>query len=211
MKAELLLQLLKGDSLDESVLQIIGDLDALDIVTEFERLLDSMGFPEVLVEVALDTEDGIFVRFEDEERDDVVVLFAFDEDGDPLVTVVSEDDEQITIDLSPMEPPVIELDGVDVSFIDLLDLSWVNKSTLNILLQAGRVGPDSTSVKAPGSAAAEPAQESMPKLVDKVLAEAAAYAALGGKKMRLPIVKIKDEMDDKDKKIVMKAKSMGLL
>lgn len=168
--------------------QIIGDLNASDIVASFEEKLKTFGFENIEVEVFLDPEDGTFVKFTDDQFDSVLVLFEYDDNGDVSAAVVSEDDNQITIDLSPMDPPIIELDDGSI-FVDLIDLSWMNKTTLQLLLNAGMVGSN----------------------LKKAMTVESRHVVIGNRKMKLPIVMIKDQMSGKDKMKLQKAKNHGLL
>lgn len=183
----------------------IGDLDANTITLAFENLLDKIGMPSVLVEVAIDETEGIFVRFEDEDHDDVLVLFTFDEAGDPIASVVSEEDAQITIDLTALEPPTLEAGGV--LFIDTMNLMWLNKTTLNLLLQAGKVGPEALASK---GTPLETEEGVILGAKDTVTSEG-KHVVMGKNKIRLPILITKEVMNATDKRRVKKAKTVGLL
>jgi len=186
-------QILEKITCDE-VFQIIGDLDAEDILAAFEARLVKMDLPDVTVAVAIDDSEGIFVRFEDTEGDDVLLLFGFDEiDDDPIASVVSDEDEQVTIDLTALSPTIIDVSGM--FFIDLLDLSWLKDSALRLLLNAGQVGPNTKVEK--------PAPTEQP-LENKAV-------MVGNRKFKSPIVKTRPTMTDKEKRQLQMAKDNGMI
>jgi len=110
-----------------------------DVAQAFNAKLQELGIDGVTVdEVIVGYEGDVLVEFADNEGDAVSVLFGYDPQEGPFAMVVSDDDEQIIIDLSPLEPPIINTQtGV---FLDLVNLDWVNLSTIKTLLQAGDVG-----------------------------------------------------------------------
>ena len=158
-----------------------GLLTAKDIEAAFKEKLSSFNYNAINVEVIIDLDEGPLVTFIDPEGDEVTVLFYLCDERGPVVSVVSEDDEMIEIELSPFEPPILKINNKE--FIDLVDLRWANKSLIMTLLQAGEV-----DVKT------EAAQKTM--------------VSFGGKKRKLPIVVKKDKMNDKDKNILDRVKSL---
>ena len=113
-----------------------GKMTASDIEDAFKERFASFGF-EVGVEATIDLDEGPLVTFIDSEGDEVTILFYICDERGPVASVVSSDDEQIEVELDSFGPPVVEMDGR--SFIDLTDLSWMNKSVVLTLLQAGEV------------------------------------------------------------------------
>lgn len=127
-------------SLSESFsLAQIGQVSTKNIILAFTRKLAETGNSDIDVEVAIDREEGIAVNFSDSEGDNIVILFRSDEEDESEAIVITGDDDQITIDLSPVDPPFI-IDPTGQQFLDLTNLDWMNKTTLNALLKAGRVG-----------------------------------------------------------------------
>lgn len=180
MNADYLISLMEEDGLD---------LDAELMVNSFIERLSSRGHDSINVEVVIDPDFGVFVKFEDDEKDDVVVIFTFDEKGDPVVSVVSPDDEQVTIDLSYMDPPTLEVENYYI--LDLIDLSWMNNTTLEVLLKAGKVGPN----------------ESLSDLG----AIPTRTILFGRNKVKLPIIKVKPYMNNMDLIILDRARELELL
>ena len=86
--------------------------------------------------------------FSDTEGDRVDVVFQSDEDEENVVALVvdkdeeeeNEDGEALIVDLSPLGATL--MDTPVGKFVNLLDLSWMNKSTLIAMLSAGEVGFD---------------------------------------------------------------------
>lgn len=155
-------------------------LTAKTIETAFRERLNSLGYDGIQVDVTIDLDEGPLVTFSDSEGDEVTILFYICDERGPIASVVSDDDEQIEIQLDPLDPFMIQVGGKE--FIDLTDLTWMNKSVLATLLLAGEV--DSKTE----------AQKSM--------------VSFGGKKRKLPIVVKKDKMTDKDKNILDRVKSL---
>lgn len=153
----------------------VGPIYAKEITWAFRKLLDKFGYADVSVDVLIDEHKGILIRFEDNEQDSVVVLFSI-YDEIPTAIIVSDDDDQVEINLSSLAPPIIPV--AKYHFIDLENLTWMNKSTLLTLLKAGRVGKNET-----------------------------CFVAMGNKRMRLPIV-TKRKKNDQDNKILKLVKSL---
>lgn len=169
--------------IESSTLYSVGDLTISKINDAFiERLIGHFDHPEISVDSIIDFEgDGIFVRFEDNEGDSVIIQFHINDEG-PRATVVSDDDQQIEIDLGPLNPIITSFGGNFDSrfeYIDLSNIGWMNKSVIDILLRAGQVVEDQTMV------------------------------AVGGRAVKLPIVRIRDKMTDDDLRILKKVKKMN--
>lgn len=118
----------------------LGPISSFEIEKAFRVLLASYGYNDVKVSVRIDSNDGVAVKFDDSEGDSVVVLFITveDNDGDINAEAIILTSDNTAIDLSPMDPPTIEQNGLE--FIDLQDLSWMNKSVIKAILLAGNVG-----------------------------------------------------------------------
>jgi len=162
-----------------------GVASAKEIEDAFLDKLDSFGFSNIGVSVVLDLDEGPFVTFFDEEGDEVTVWFGIEDDQGPIASVVSEDDEQISILLDPFDPGIIEIG--DEAMLDLADLSWMNHSVLNALLMAGEVDNGG---------------------VEEAIAQVSVMRGKG--KQKLPIIVRRDSMSDKDRLRVDKMKDLGL-
>jgi len=178
----------RAKSLIEKIQEFIpltnyGGLTSRDIELAFRAKLDSFGYEKVSVVAYIDLEVGPLVTFWDEEGDEVTIWFHIDDEGIPMASVVSEDDEEISIDLSTVDCPISDIGNQ--SFIDLVDLSWMNKSTLVILLAAGEVDE---------------------AFLDEVTR---TVVTVGGKKRKLPLVVKKDQMSDADMSVLNRAKAIG--
>jgi len=112
----------------------------------FAGKLAEFDFDGVVVKGVDPLGDGdIVVTFEDYEGDVSSVLFGMDPVEGPFAMIVGDemDEEHIIVDLGTVEP-TINRDGF-VETIELADLTWMNKSTLSTILQAGDIDgiPDS--------------------------------------------------------------------
>lgn len=103
-----------------------------DLVAEY-------GYSDVTVKSNLDIEDGVYVKFS-KGSEDVVVVFTLENSGYPEIVVVSADDANLTIDLRAIDPPLTE--GGSVQFIDVSDTSWISKSIVGAILDAGKISED---------------------------------------------------------------------
>jgi len=110
-----------------------------DVVDAFTSKLRELGIEDVTVtDCDVGYEGDVVVEFTDSEGDSVTVCFGSDLQEGPYAMVVSEGDEQVIIDLSPLKPPIISTQTG--TYIDLKNLDWINRSTIKTLLQAGEVG-----------------------------------------------------------------------
>lgn len=156
----------------EANLQSFDSSNIDDITTVFRDYLDSLDYYSIEVSAAIDVTFGTYVKFTDVEGDSVTILFTMIQ-GYPSAMVVSAEDEQIEIDLSGSSPPI-----TSSGLIDLRDLSWLNKSVIDALLQAGQVNEDET------------------------------YVLKGGVRVKLPVVRRRSSMTDKEKSATNMAKSL---
>jgi len=110
--------------------------------------LEEFGFDGVEVsEVEVHEDGNIIVEFEDFEGDEMTVLFGIDEVEGSYALIVTDDMEDelfdfedkdvLEVDLSPLSP--LEVDTPLGKYINLVDLSWMNKSTLSALLSVGDI------------------------------------------------------------------------
>lgn len=190
--------------INELLNQRFEPIDPDAIIIAFEKRLDKFGFDNITVEdVEVDMEGNILVSFSDLEGEDYLeALFVYDEDEGAQVFIldddaeaadVAEDDdaEHTVIDLSALAPSVISPRFSNIKYINLADLSWLNKSTLASIFVAGDIeGPSSVANDAtdgPMQMGLFRALESL-DIIDSI-DERAVYAIRGGKRVKLGIVR----------------------
>lgn len=111
--------------------------DVEAVKAAFVRKLDALGYENIFVD---DVEAGIsgeiIVTFSDTDSE-MSAIFMVDEDDVPLVIISGEEDDEhvIEIDISVMDPSY--LIGEFGKFINLLELSWLNASTMYAILTVG--------------------------------------------------------------------------
>ena len=116
----------------------LGDEDHSAVVTAFQSLLAKFDIEDVTIEVHKDGVD-YFVSLEDVEGDSELIIIGADEEG-VYAMVASENEEGVEsgegvlIDLDPLDPPM-NPDGS----VNLNNLSWMNKSTLQAILAVGDI------------------------------------------------------------------------
>ena len=116
-------------------------ITTLEVQDALSAKLDELGIFNVTVEeVSFDAEnDVVTTEFCDEDDNCVTVQWGFDENENPYALVVAdEDNDSIHIDLSPLEPTVMEGDGLEY-YLDLTDIEWINLSTIKTILTAGNI------------------------------------------------------------------------
>ena len=159
-----------------------------EVESAFEQKLDELDIENVIItDATLDIEGNVVIDFADDEGDEVSVLFGVDEEGSPYAMVVSEDDEQVIIDLSPLSPPIVDT-GMG-TFIDLVNLGWINISTIKTLFQAGGVGTDESFEGK--------------DVIDEVVYKKVVRQ---GKVVRIPVVKRKKRLTAKQKRALAMAR-----
>jgi hypothetical protein len=129
----------------------VDGLTPASIKSAFERRLEFFNIEDVsIAEVTMDFEGDINVTFIDDDDDELSVIFLVDDEDDTIVALVDEDDaagldddEVLVIDLTSMGPPVKRVQGM-ADFVNLSDLTWLNKSTMMSILKAGEIGVDAT-------------------------------------------------------------------
>ena len=119
------------------------------IKTELRKRLDFFGISGVFVdEVEIEVEGDIRVDLSDDDKDQMSVVFLVDPESQDMSAIIvdpdedsaTEDDSAIVVDLSPLNPSMIQTPVGNL--VDLIDLSWMNKSTLMTILKAGEIGDD---------------------------------------------------------------------
>jgi len=180
----------------------------------FQAKIDKFEMEGVFVdEVEVDEETAqILVSFSDFEGDEMLVLFGVDEDEGAYATIVDEDDEDETvmeIDLDTMGVPHVNTQhGV---YLELSDLSWMNRSTMDAILRAGEIdalmnreGVDAIPVKWNAGGGVIPSECVLPHDGGYLVNEETKTVIRGGKKVKLPVVRNK-----KKKRLTAKQK-MGI-
>lgn len=183
-----------------------GDMNGADIQQQFVAKLNQFGYTNVTVDVTLDFEEGegggTLVTFADSDGDEVSCLFYVDIDMGPMASVISEDDNQIDIHLSMFDPPIVDIGSGD--WIDLSNLSWINKSVITAILMAGDVH-ESLVYEADGTTSQMGALPNAP--IGMVAAKTAVL--MGGKKIKLPVIVQRSTQSDPYKRAFDKAKALG--
>lgn len=183
-------------------------VDAESIKQEFDKKLADFGLDGISVtHVEVDYEGDTIIHFEDDEGDEIAILFTVDpEDG--AQAVILDDDtssEEVTmVDLDPLTPVLVN--SQFGQYVNLSDLSWMNKSSLVSIFMAGDIGNDDTvdvlrknvEVDAFGHQLSNPAEskgKSVEIEVDEIredneIVEAGFKVVVrGGKRVRLPLVR----------------------
>lgn len=109
------------------------------IVADFNAKLDELGFDGVkAIEAETDSNGDTFVTFVDDENNDMEILFTYDDDEGATALILDEfdddpesEDEVDVVDLNALEPKITN------GSIDMSDLSWLNDSAIQAILQAG--------------------------------------------------------------------------
>ena len=122
--------------------------DSQDIKQAFKAHFDAYGFEGVDVQDVIVEEDGdIIVTFVDDENDSMDVIFAIDKQDDSMFAILlddnaeasEEEDEIMVIDID-FAGAVPRTNQFGSQSVDLVDLSWMNKSTLETILTQGEIG-----------------------------------------------------------------------
>lgn len=114
----------------------IGNLpDAESIKAALTSRLSVLDYESIMVDdVSVDTDGNIVVDFSDGENT-VSILFRYETDGVQAVLMNSDDTETMVFDLDPLNPSVVNTAyGV---YVNLSDVSWLNRSTVGALLFSG--------------------------------------------------------------------------
>ena len=110
-----------------------------DLEDKFRQRLSQLGYEDIDVQVLRfdETTGDLLVRFTNPEGEEVDIFFGVV--GDNIIaSVVSMDDEPIEINLTNFEIPLAEyILGVGIDWDE--PLSWLTKSVLGALLNAGRL------------------------------------------------------------------------
>jgi hypothetical protein len=166
--------------------------DASAIKTAIEKRLNFLGIEGIaVVEVEPDIEGDIFITFQDEDGDEMDVVFAYDPEEGPIA-VIQDDDEDaedsLIVDLDGLAPSLVKT--VFGTFVNLVDLDWMNKSAFLTIFQAGLLDDNNqednpSQLPDPHGYITEALEES-----DEVITEARkVYVVRGGKRVKLAIVR----------------------
>jgi len=142
-------------------------------------------------EVDIDLEGNIRVTFSDYEDDVMEVLFGYDEDNDEgsYAMILGEDDDEdyFIMDLDPMNPVILQTEQFG-KYVNLTDLSWVNKSMFASMFSIGEIDFFTESKVREGY---EGNLSDDFKGYEKIKDEAFKTVVRGGKKIKLPVVRRK--------------------
>jgi len=118
--------------------------DSQAVKSSIENRINFLGIEGVFVdEVEVDIDGDIIVTFVDEDDDEMDVVFAYDpEDG--AIAIIQDDDDDaedsLIVDLGGLAPSVTKTPFG--TYLNLIDLSWMNKSAFLTLFQAGQLDND---------------------------------------------------------------------
>jgi hypothetical protein len=161
-----------------------GALNSTQIIDKFKSLLSKFGYPNLDSEVFIDPDYGIFVKICDSDGDCVVTLFYVEHNDkydaeDIRASIVNDDQDQINVDLTNLDPPTIDIGGQ--RFVDLTQLSWINKTTISTILHSGNLH----------------------------VAEKRVRVMFGQRSMRLPVVHRRSKMTEQDQQALNTATNYG--
>jgi len=183
-----------------------GDFKGTTIATKFRELLPKFGYDDVDVDVVLDFEEGegggIIVTFFDSDGDEVSCLFYIDPEYGAVASVISEDDDQIDIHLDQFNPPIVDTGGG--FWLDLSDLSWLNKSVITAILMAGDVHESLQEADGTMSQTGVPPNTPLAKVGTTKTA-----VLMGGKRIKLPVITKRSEQTEPYKRALQKARILG--
>jgi len=228
-------KLAEAMSLTESVSEAEASTDAELIKSALTTRIEKLGFEGVSVENVEVSGDGdVIVTFKDESGAEMEVLFGVDYSGSAYAMILDaygDDEEIVIIDLDPVSPATFENEFGSFS-VDLINLGWLNTTTLDTLLRAGDIvakisGGSVDSIDPDAEPAAEPELDAHGneivkyesdlysfrknllhgKLVEKVMSR----IVRGGKQLRLPILRAESRcnLTYKQKESLSKAKKVS--
>lgn len=174
------------------------EIDPMNVALEFEKVLRAKDIDGIQVDGVDVGLDGIInVGFSDEDGDEMEVAFMYDEEEDSFIGLVVDDDagqndfDVFMIDITAMNPSAIEVEGIG-KYVNLIDLSWMNKSVLMSIFKAGDIGDEETEAAAKRL---KKRQDAFGNVMTQDLGtlesmdERAITVVRGGKKVRLPVVR----------------------
>ena len=157
------------------------------------KKLEEFEFDGVNVtEVEVHDDGNILVEFEDYEGDIMTILFGIDEVEGVYALIVTddlddyfeyEDGDILEVDLSPLSPS--EVDTPLGVYVNLVNLDWLNRSTLSAILNIGDIDAEIDSKKEPLELEDEEGEE------EGEVEELYKVVVRGGKKVKLPLVRKK--------------------
>jgi hypothetical protein len=158
---------------------IENELEMADdaIKSAFTNKLKEFDFDNIFViSVSSEEEGDAVVVFGDDEGQMIEVLFAYDDDEGAQAIILDperdllddEEDELEIIELDPIDPATLEIKGSLA--IDLLNLDWLNETTLQAILTVGDLIANQTDAEGE-------------------ISERSVIVVRGGKRVRLPLVR----------------------
>lgn len=170
------------------------------------KKLGQFGMDGVMVDDVDVEMDGIItVYFSDTEGGELAVSFTYDDVEGACATVLDDygdAEDAIYVDLDTLAPPLVKSDFG--SYVNMAELSWLNRTTLATILGAGAIGGDLVQTNrqsGTGSASTDAFGNVQPKpedwvkktiTVDNEVVETSYKVAVrGGKKARIPVLRKK--------------------
>ena len=145
-------------------------------------------------DVDIDLEGNIRVTFSDYEDDIMEVLFGYDEDNDEgayaMILGEDDDEEYFIMDLDPMNPVILQTEQFG-KYVNLTDLSWVNKSMFASMFSIGEIDFFSESQVREGYEGNLSKDFEGYEKGNTSKDEVFKTVVRGGKKIRLPVVRKK--------------------
>lgn len=187
-------------SLAGEFLSKIEPISAEDIQSQLEKRLTELSIEGVYIEdVEVDIDGFIDVFFTDDDGDEMLVSFFMDPDEGAVALIADDETEEdwLLVDLDPLAPPVQKTSYGE--FINLSgDLSWLNRSAMLAILQAGNIGDDDVEKVETQKSDVIPdpygyirnEDFEFDETQDEVLVEGRKISVVrGGKKVRLAVVR----------------------
>ena len=128
----------------KKILEQFEPISSAAIKKAFEAKIAHFDFDGVIVDdVDVDLEGNITVSFSDIEGDQMDILFVHDEEEGSLAIILDDDEnaeEFLVVDLDALGPSIIK--SSFGNYLNVAELSWMNKSALVSLFVAGDIGLD---------------------------------------------------------------------
>lgn len=228
--------------LAEVMTMVETQVDGAEVSTDAELIkaaistrIDKLGFEGVIVQNVEVSPDGdVVVTFKDEGGNEMEVLFGVDYTGSVYAMVLDaygDDEEIVIVDLDPVSPATFENEFGSMS-VDLINLNWLNTTTLDTIMRAGDivakisggkvasvdpddVEPTGDEFDAFGNKIIKQGDESYALRVNSVKGcvyeKVMSRIVRGGKQLRLPILRAeaKCNLTFKQKESLTKAKKVS--
>lgn len=182
--------------LAEKVLQKLEPVSIQGMFDAFEEKISSFGIEGLSIEdIEVDYDGFISVIFSDDEGDELEVIFMYDEEYGSVAMMSDSDsdrdeDEVIMVELDSLDPTLVQTPYG--KFINLSELSWMNKSTLITILSAGDLLDDEEMEEEDSEMLPDPYGYILKEENEVVeIEERKVMVVRGGKRVRLPVTRKK--------------------